>query len=117
MKKVYDYMPDILGEEILFLQKLTQDYSDEKLRKFSSIYRARRKDPMLILMLCLIGFLGFAGIHRFMLNQIGLGILYLFTAGLCLVGTIVDVVNYQSIAFNFNRQVAVEVHGMLVSEV
>ncbi|MCE1201086.1 MAG: TM2 domain-containing protein [Bacteroidia bacterium] len=116
MSRIYDFMPDIQGEEMLFLQKLTQEYSDDKLRKFANIYRARRRDPMLILLLCLVGFVGFAGIHRFLMNQIGMGILYLLTAGLCLIGTIVDLVNYQSLAFNFNRQIAVEVHSMLASE-
>lgn len=116
MTKIYEFMPDVQGEEIFFLQKITEDYSEEKLRKFTSIYRARRKDPMLILLLTLIGFLGFAGLQRFVLNQIGMGILYLFTAGLCIIGTIVDVVNYQSLCFQFNRQIAVEVHSLLAGE-
>lgn len=116
MTKIYEFMPDIQGMEMMFLQKLTEAYSEEKLRKFSSIYRARRKDPALILIVCLIGFVGFAGIHRIILNQIGMGILYLLTAGLCLIGTIVDLVNYQKLAFDFNRQIAIEVHSLLGSE-
>jgi TM2 domain-containing membrane protein YozV len=116
MTKIYEFMPDIQGMEMMFLQKLTETYSEDKLRKFSSIYRARRKDPVLILLLCLLGFIGVAGIHRIILNQIGMGILYLFTAGLCLIGTIVDLVNYQKMAFDNNRQVAIEVHSLLSSE-
>jgi TM2 domain-containing membrane protein YozV len=108
-------MPDIQGEEMLFLQNLTQEYSEEKLRNFANIYRARRKDPQLVLLLTLLGFLGFAGIHRIILNQIGMGILYFFTAGLCLIGTIVDLVNYQSMSFGFNRVVATEIHAMMAS--
>ena len=69
-------------------------------------YSARRKDPTTILILALVGFLGFAGIHRFMLNQVGLGILYFFTAGLCFIGTIVDLVNHRKLAFEFNSVVA-----------
>jgi TM2 domain-containing membrane protein YozV len=115
MSKIYEIMPDIQGEEMAFLQNLTKDYSEEKLRNFSNIYRARRKDPQLILLLTLLGFLGFAGIHRFLLNQIGMGILYFFTAGLCLIGTIVDLVNYRNLSFNFNRIVATEVHAMMAS--
>ncbi|PKP51541.1 MAG: hypothetical protein CVT92_12500 [Bacteroidetes bacterium HGW-Bacteroidetes-1] len=116
MSKIYELMPDIQGEEMLFLQKITEEYSEEKLRRFSGIYRARRKDPTMILLLTLLGFLGLAGVHRFILNQIGMGILYIFTAGLCLIGTIVDVVNYQSLSFNFNRQIGIEVHSLLSSE-
>jgi TM2 domain-containing membrane protein YozV len=44
-----------------------------------------------------------------MLGQIGMGLLYLFTAGLCFIGTIIDLVNYQRLAFEFNQQVANEV--------
>ena len=98
-----------------FLQNLTKEYSEEKLRNFSNIYRARRKDPQLILLLALLGFVGFAGIHRFLLNQIGMGILYFFTAGLCLIGTIVDLVNYRSLSFNYNRIIATEVHAMMAN--
>lgn len=115
MTKIYEIMPDIQGEEMLFLQNLTQEYSEEKLRNFANIYRARRKDPQLVLLLTLLGFLGFAGIHRIILNQIGMGILYFFTAGLCLIGTIVDLVNYQSMSFGFNRVVATEIHAMMAS--
>jgi hypothetical protein len=42
-----------------------------------------------------------------------MGILYFFTAGLCFIGTIVDAVNYQSIAFEYNRQIAGEVAPLI----
>ncbi|MBZ0243813.1 MAG: NINE protein, partial [Bacteroidales bacterium] len=63
--------------------------------------------------LCLLGFVGFAGVHRFILNQIGMGILYFFTAGLCLIGTIVDLVNYQNLTFTYNRQIASEINHIM----
>lgn len=113
MTRIYEMMPDIQGEEALFLQKITEKYDEENLRKFASFYRARRKDPTLILILCILGLVGIAGVQRIILNQIGMGILYFFTAGLCLIGTIVDIVNYQSLTFNYNRQVAIEVHQLL----
>lgn len=117
MTKIYELMPDIQGEEMLILQNLCKDYSEEKLRNFATIYRTRRKDPMLILVLTLIGLAGFAGIHRIVLNQVGLGILFFFTGGLCLIGTIVDAVNYQQLSLQFNRQLAMEVHQLLNREV
>jgi TM2 domain-containing membrane protein YozV len=115
MTKIYEMMPDIQGEEMIFLQNLTKDYSDDQLRDFANMYRARRKDPQMILLFAFVGLLGIAGIHRVMLNQIGMGILYFFTAGLCLVGTIVDMVNYKTLAFTYNRQVAGEIHHIMAS--
>lgn len=44
----------------------------------------------LALVLCI--FLGILGVHRFYTRNVGLGILYLFTFGLCLIGVIVDIV-------------------------
>jgi hypothetical protein len=48
-----------------------------------------------------------------MTKNIGLGILYLLTAGLCFIGTIVDLVNYQNITFEYNRQIADEIMLMM----
>jgi TM2 domain-containing membrane protein YozV len=89
-----------------YVQGLIKDMDDEKARSFAVVYRARRKDPQLILITALLGFVGFAGIHRFIIDQVGMGILYLFTGGLCLIGTIVDLVNYQKLAFEYNMKVA-----------
>ena len=48
-----------------------------------------------------------------MINHIGLGILYFFTAGLCFIGTIVDLVNYRKLAFEYNSVVAQQVSAMI----
>jgi TM2 domain-containing membrane protein YozV len=68
---------------------------------------------MLILVTACLGFIGFAGIHRFITGQIGMGILYFFTAGLCLIGTIIDLINHQKLAFEYNRKQANEVLVMI----
>ncbi|MBK7029964.1 MAG: TM2 domain-containing protein [Bacteroidales bacterium] len=62
----------------------------------------------MVLLTALIGFLGIAGVHRFMLNQIGMGILYVFTGGLCFIGTIIDLINHRQLAMDYNIQVANE---------
>jgi TM2 domain-containing membrane protein YozV len=109
MAKVIDVLPEATGEEMMYLQNIVKEMDDDTARRFASVYRARRREPLLILVTALLGFVAIAGVHRFILNQIGMGILYLFTGGLCLIGTIVDAVNYQKLAFEYNSKVANEV--------
>lgn len=113
MARVIDVLPEISGEEMLYVQALIKDIDDENARSFASVYRTRRKDPQLILITALLGFVGFAGVHRFIIGQIGMGILYFFTAGLCLIGTIVDLVNHQKLTFEHNQKIANEVLAMV----
>jgi hypothetical protein len=42
-----------------------------------------------------------------------MGIIYLLTGGLCLIGTIVDIINYKDISGEFNRRQALESVGMV----
>lgn len=116
MANIFNYMPEIQGEEMMFLQNLTKNYTDEQLNSFVQIYRARRKDPQTILLLTILGLFCLAGVHRFVLNQIGMGLLYFFTGGLCLIGTIVDIFNYNNLTFGYNRQVAIEVDLMIARQ-
>ncbi|MEO5601396.1 MAG: NINE protein [Cyclobacteriaceae bacterium] len=113
MARVIDVLPEITGEEMLYVQALLKDMDDEKARSFASVYRTRRKDPQMILITALIGFVGVAGVHRFIMGQIGMGLLYFFTGGLCLIGTIVDLVNHQKLAFESNQKMANEVLPMV----
>ncbi|MBL7859061.1 MAG: TM2 domain-containing protein [Cyclobacteriaceae bacterium] len=113
MAKIIEVLPELTGEEMVYVQNLITPMDDEKARMFANVYRTRRKEPQMILILALLGFVGFAGIHRMIINQIGMGILYFFTGGLCLVGTIIDLVNHQKLAFEFNQQVANEVAIMV----
>ncbi|MCF8233196.1 MAG: TM2 domain-containing protein [Bacteroidales bacterium] len=115
MAHILNFMPELHGQELVYVQNLTDGFTDNQLQQFSNIYRYRRKDPNIILVATLVGFLGFAGIQRFIVGHIGMGILYFFTAGLCFIGTIVDLINYQEIAFNFNRRIADEVNAVVKS--
>ncbi|QPH38084.1 TM2 domain-containing protein [Pedobacter endophyticus] len=101
-------LPGITPEEYAYLQQATTGLNEQQLRNFLMIYGSRRKQPSEILLLALIGFLGFAGIHRFVIGQIGMGILYFFTGGLCAIGTIVDVINHKSLAFEYNQKMVFE---------
>jgi hypothetical protein len=43
----------------------------------------------------------------------GRGLLYLFTLGLCFIGTIVELVNHKKLAFEYNSKVAQQVAVMV----
>jgi TM2 domain-containing membrane protein YozV len=100
------YFPNIDAEEMAMLQSLTADLDQTQLQNFVTMYSARRKDSQTILLTCLLGFIGIAGIHRFILDEIGMGILYLLTGGLCAIGTIVDLVNYRHLTLECNQKAA-----------
>ena len=106
-------LPSLEPNEYAFLQAYTNSLPEEKLRLFVSLYAAKRKSPDTILICCLIGFVGAAGIHRFVLGHIAMGVLYIFTGGLCLIGTIVDLINHKSLAFEYNQQIALESLAMV----
>ena len=50
----------------------------------------RQKNKWVAIVLCLL--LGYFGGHKFYEGKIGMGILYLFTAGLFMIGVIVDLI-------------------------
>lgn len=53
-------------------------------------YRGQPRNKWVALILCI--FLGMFGAHKFYENKIGMGILYLFTAGLFGIGWIIDII-------------------------
>jgi TM2 domain-containing membrane protein YozV len=113
MPNVLEILPEIYGEEQMFINNMIKDMDDKQAYQFANIYRTRRRDPQTILLVTLAGFLGFAGIQRFMTDQVGLGVLYFLTGGLCLIGTIVDLVNYKRLAFEFNHREAQQIAMMI----
>lgn len=110
---ILKYLYDITPEELLTINSRIKDFNDNEVSQFCMIYRSKRKDPQLILILCLIGLVGVAGIQRFIVGQIGMGILYFFTAGLCFVGTIIDAINYRQLAQEYNAKMITETLSML----
>jgi len=109
MAQIFQILPELSGNEQAAIQNLIKDMSDELAQQFAAAYRARRRDPMLILLTTLLVFVGFAGINRFLLGQIGMGILYLLTGGLCLIGSIIDMINYQNMTLTYNLQEAQQI--------
>ena len=107
------YLYDVTPEELITINSRTKGFSDEELTHFCMIYRSKRKDPQTILLLCLLGLVFVAGIHRFVLGHTGMGILYFFTGGLCWIGTIVDAVNHKELTIEYYAQMITETLAML----
>ena len=110
---VLRHLYGVTPEELITINARTKNFTDEELSQFCVIYRSKRKDPQLILILCLLGLVGIAGLQRFIIGHIGMGILYFFTAGLCFIGTIVDTINHKELALEYNAKMITETLSML----
>jgi len=106
----YISLPGILPEEIAMLGQTTSSLTDEQKQRFFQIYVTKRKNPQEIMLYILFGFVGVAGLHKLILGDVTMGILYLFTAGFFFVGTIMDLVNYRDVTNQYNQKMAFESH-------
>lgn len=113
MSKIIQYMPELQGDEQVYVAQLMKPMSEEQAEQFARVYRQRRKDPTITLVTTLLGFFVIAGVQRFYLGQTGMGVLYLLTAGLCFVGTILDTLKHKSLTFEYNREQADEVATLI----
>ena len=95
-------------DEYSYLRQILTGMDERQSQNFVAFYSTRRKDPQEILLFTLLGFLGIAGIQRFIIGNMGMGILYILTAGLCFIGTIVDIINHKALTFEYNRKAANE---------
>ena len=100
-------------EEIMYIKNLTRDMTPDQQMQFMSLYQGRRKDQQSIIIFACLGFVGLSGVHRLVLGQMGMGILYLFTGGICMIGTIVDLVNSQKLVNEYNLRQANEVTNIM----
>jgi TM2 domain-containing membrane protein YozV len=108
MNRILQHIPELEGDEYMWVERLTEQMDENQLRQFAGIYRSRRRDPQNVMIFSVIGLVFLPGLQRFYLGQIGMGILYLFTVGLCFIGSILDLVNYKAKAFEYNQRVADE---------
>ena len=90
---------DSINELKARLSKLSQN-------QFNAIQGIQLKDPMIMLLLSL--FLGSSGIDRFLLKEIGLGIIKLLTAGGCGIWTIVDWFLVMNKTREFNQKLVLD---------
>lgn len=113
-KDIMVLLPKAESAEIEYLAGIIHDMDDADRKSFLRIYKGRRMDPILLLAFSIgAPFAGISGIHRFMMGQIGMGILYLLTGGLCMIGNIIDAINYKSMTWEHNRKIADEIYGSL----
>jgi TM2 domain-containing membrane protein YozV len=90
--------------------------TEPQAQQFANIYGSRRKGPQMILVAALIGFVFVGGVQRFLIGQIGIGLLYFFTGGLCFIGTLVDVLNHKKLAFEYNSKEARYVQAIVMRQ-
>lgn len=98
----------ITAEEYSFVQHVMTGMNEQQSQTFLSFYAGKRRNPDELLLFTLLGLFVLAGVQRFVIGQIGMGILYLFTCGLCFIGTIFDAVNYKNLANEHNNTMALE---------
>ena len=102
------YLPELEGNELATVAALVTELTDEQATYFAQGYRAKRKDSTTVLLLNLLGFVLLAGVHRFYLGQIGMGIIYLLTGGFCFVGTLIDIFTHKGMVERYNMAKATE---------
>lgn len=113
MSKVIRYLPEITDDEQLHIAQLITGMTEEQAEQFARVYRTRRKDPTVTLLTALLVFIGFGGINRFYLGQIGMGLLYFLTLGVCVIGSVVDMFNHKKLTARYNIEQAEEVAMMI----
>ncbi len=82
---------------------ITNTNSNENVNTSNNVnggfFGAPRKNKMVALVLCILGFFGLAGLHRMYVGKVGSGVLHLFTYGICGIGTIIDLISILSGGF------------------
>ena len=112
-KLIFQRIPGIDMDEVVLIEMHTKDFDKEKMTDFVNLYAGKRVEGSTVLICTLAIFIGLGGINRFYIGQTGMGLLYLFTAGLCGIGTILDLINYKKLTLEKNRQICLEASAML----
>ena len=87
--------------------QLTEGMSEQQKFLFQTQYGAERRDRILILVISV--FLGALGIDRFLVGDVGLGLLKLLTGGVCGIFWLVDIFLIMGRVDDFNRTKAYEI--------
>jgi lipopolysaccharide export LptBFGC system permease protein LptF len=89
------YLLELPGSERIYIQNLIAQIPLQQAEVFLIEYRRRRKDPQTVLLAAVIGLVACPGFQRFWLGEIGMGLLFLFTAGVLAMGSIIDLATYK----------------------
>jgi hypothetical protein len=115
------YLLELPGTERIYIQNLIAQIPTQQAEVFLIEYRRRRKDPQRVLLAAVIGLVACPGFQRFWLGEIGMGLLFLFTAGVLAMGSIIDLATYKTLATSHNqkvaRQIEIELQSLRAREV
>jgi hypothetical protein len=100
------FLPELERTERVYIQELIAGMSQEQAEQFITEYRRKRKDPQSVLFAAVVGLVACPGFQRFWLGETGMGLLFLLTGGVLLMGSIIDLATYKSLALSYNRSVA-----------
>ncbi len=106
LDKVMRYIPQAQGPERTYLYRLAKYSTDDEFAHFAQLYLIQRKDAGITLILCVLGFLGLPGIHRFYLRKYATGVMYLLSGGLIWFCTIIDLFLYRDLVNYTNMMIA-----------
>lgn len=102
----YMGLPGVTPEEVNSLQIATAELNENQQKHFYTDYVSKRRSPQDILMFTLLGFIGIAGIQRFVMGQTAWGVFYLLTCGLGGICTVVDLINNKKLTLEYNKEIA-----------
>ena len=106
MMYLMPYLLELSGSERIYIQNLIAQIPPHQAEVFLIEYRRRRKDPQTVLLAAVIGLVACPGFQRFWIGEVGIGLLFLFTAGFLAMGSIIDLCTYRTLARCHNEKVA-----------
>src|SRR5262245_23191332 len=109
MTYLMPYLLELSASERIYIQDLIAQLPSQHAELFLIEYRRRRKDPQNVLLAAVIGLVACPGFQRFWLGEVGMGLLFLFTAGFLAIGSIIDLCTYPTLARCHNEKVARQV--------
>ena len=92
---------------IIEQQMMTKGLTDQQRMMFNSQYESSKKDRNTVLILSVL--FGTLGVDRFMIGDMGMGLLKLFTGGCCGILWLIDIFTIRGKVDDYNRNKATEV--------